>query len=437
MTVGALRQAFEAAAEHELFVSDAGRTSYRAWLDAVASAPIDGVRAGDVVALRVAPSAHSVALLWALLERRAIVGLFGPQDDLEQAAQRIHAQWLGELALRGAGERVGHCLYEQLRDAGHAGLVLSTSGSTGVPRAAVHDADRLLSKFTRQGRNLRTLLFLPPHHVGGLDTMFYAMANSSALIVPQSRAPAHVLDALERFGVEVLPTNPGFLNLLLLHGVDRALPSLRVITYGAEVMPAHTLERVRAAFPGVRLVQRYGSTEAGALRTQARDDGSLFIKYGDGVETRVVDGLLQLKAPTTMLGYLNADQPFDDGWLATGDLVEVDGDYVRILGRAAELINVAGEKVVPSEVEQALLTLDGVQDVIAYGEPNALLGQVVAVQLVYTGSERGAALSALVRRHCMASLAKHKVPMRVTAVDALAMGEQKKLRPRASEVRRD
>jgi acyl-CoA synthetase (AMP-forming)/AMP-acid ligase II len=417
---------FSEAGERELFASES--ISYRAWLQLVDEAPIADVRAGDVVALRIAPSAASVALLWALFERGAIVGLLGPHDDAEQAVQRLHAQWLYDGALRRTNETARHALYERL--SGRAGLVLFTSGSSGVPKAALHDAERFLSKFTRRGRDLRTLLFLPLHHVGGLDTLFYAMANSSALIVPQSRAPEDVIAAISTFRADVLPTNPGFLNLLLLHPVE--LPSLKVITYGAEVMPQQTLDRLRAAFPDVKLVQRYGSTEAGALRTQARAEGSLYIKYGDGVQTRVVDGLLQLKAPTTMLGYLNAEQqPFDDGWLTTGDLVDVDGEYFRILGRASDLINVGGEKVIPAEVEQAVLTLPGVQDVIAYAEPNALLGQVVAVQVVYSGSERGGQLSALLRKHCMARLAPYKVPMRVIAVDALALGEQKKLRPRA------
>jgi acyl-CoA synthetase (AMP-forming)/AMP-acid ligase II len=210
------------------------------------------------------------------------------------------------------------------------------------------------------------------------------------------------------------------------------LRSLEVITFGAEVMPASTLERLARTFPSVRLVQKYGSTEFGALRGRSRADGALWLESSDAQQLRVVDGLLQVKTSTALLGYLNAESPVAaDGWLHTGDLVQQDGDYLRILGRASELINVGGEKVFPSEIEATLLELPFVQDALAFGEPNALMGQVVSVELVYTGPARGAELSALVRKHCAARLARHKVPMRVEVVPSLSMSAQKKRRNRA------
>lgn len=70
-----------------------------------------------------------------------------------------------------------------------------------------------------------------------------------------------------------------------------------------------------------------------------------------------------------MLGYLNAPSPFtDDGWFITGDSVEVNGEYLKILGRKSELINVGGEKVYPQEVENIILELGNVREVTVYGE---------------------------------------------------------------------
>ncbi|HEX5658079.1 MAG TPA: hypothetical protein VFX59_12830, partial [Polyangiales bacterium] len=96
MTVASLHEAFVGARDRPLFVSDAGTISYREWLELVVQAPIADVQAGDVVGLRIAPGADSIAMLWALLQRRAIVGLIGPHEDLEQAAQRMQAQWIGD-----------------------------------------------------------------------------------------------------------------------------------------------------------------------------------------------------------------------------------------------------------------------------------------------------------------------------------------------------
>ena len=104
---------------------------------------------------------------------------------------------------------------------------------------------------------------------------------------------------------------------------------------------------------------------------------------GDGYEYRVVDGLLEIKARSSMLGYLNAPSPFtDDGFFRTGDRVEVDGEYIRVLGRESEMINVGGEKVLPTEVEAVLIDIPGVNDAVVYGESHPLLGQIVCADVV-------------------------------------------------------
>jgi len=432
-----LREVFESSRERAFLIEPDGRsTSYGDWLAECrrAEVALASIGAGEVVALRAQPSAATVARLWALLERGAIVGLLPERGD---AAPFLRV--LGATRLL-SGVDIGHVEatpaphphYLRLREQGHAGLVLFTSGTTAEPRAAVHDAHRFLEKFRHRRKDLRTLLFLSLDHVGGLDTLLYCMSNGSRVVVPADRSPERVCAAIAAHGVEVLPTNPSFLNLLLLQrGHERHdLSSLRTITYGAEVMPEATLERLTAAFPGVRLQQKYGSTELGALRSRSRASDSTWVQLGgEGTETRVVDRMLEVRTSTTMLGYLNADSPVsNDGWLATGDLVEEQDGYLRILGRKSELINVGGEKLLPTEVESLLLTLPGVEDALVYGAPNALLGQIVCADLVYTGPERGPALSALVKRACVGRLAAHKVPVRVRAVEALAMGSHKKLR---------
>ena len=119
------------------------------------------------------------------------------------------------------------------------------------------------------------------------------------------------------------------------------------------------------------------------LRSKSREDGSLWVRVGgEGFQTKVVDGVLWIKSDYAMVGYLNAPSPFDaDGWFNTQDLVEVDGDWLRILGRDSDLINVAGQKVYPAEVEQAILELPNIRDVAVYGESHPLLGQVVVARV--------------------------------------------------------
>ena len=313
--------------------------------------------------------------------------------------------------------------------------VLFSSGSTGRHKAAVHDLDRLLRKYQVGRHRYRTLVFLQLDHIGGVNTLFYTLSNGGAVVVAPDRSPDAVAEAIEAHRVELLPTSPTFLNLLLLSGAHRRhdLSSLRLITYGTEPMPQATLDRMAAAFPGVKLLQTYGLTELGILRSQSREPGSLWVRVGgEGYETKVVDGRLWIRAESAMLGYLNAPSPFDEhGYFDTGDRVDVDGEWLRILGRDTDLINVGGSKVYPAEIEDVLLSLDNVADVSVHGEPNPLTGQVVVATVVLDHPEPLDAFKARLRLYCRARLAAYKVPARVVqASGPLHSSRYKRMRSR-------
>lgn len=424
-------------------------TSYRELLDLVAAARRDadaqGVKPGDVVLLAAAFSPSAVATLLALFERGAIVSLVDGEEPqaVERAAALATPQHIARIdnddrTVWKTGEAVTsrYELLASLRDAGSPGLILFSSGTAGTIKAAVHDVDRLLRKYRRPRQNLRTLAFLRFSHIGGIDTLFYSLANGSCLVVVDDRSPDAVCRAIAAHRVQVLPAAPSFLNLLALDGAWRRhdLRSLIYVTYGAEVMPQATLDRCLEMFPGVRLLQKYGTTEVGTLRSQSKAPGSRWVRIGgEGYEVRVVDGLLQIRAESAMLGYLNAPSPFDaDGWFHTGDLVEVDGDYLLINGRASDVINVGGRKVSPAEVESALLTIDNVADATVYGEPNALLGQIVCARVTAGREEPADALRDRIRERCAALLDSYKVPSKIVVTSQVEMTGRFKKARRAS-----
>ena len=120
-------------------------------------------------------------------------------------------------------------------------------------------------------------------------------------------------------------------------------------------------------------------------------------------------------ADSALLGYLNAPSPFtDDGWFKTGDLVEVDGDYIRILGRKSELINVGGEKVYPQEVENVILELDNVAEATVFGEKNAITGNIVCAKVRLKSPEDPRAFATRLKRYCAERMQRYKVPVRIT-----------------------
>jgi len=280
---------------------------------------------------------------------------------------------------------------------------------------------------------LATLTFLLFDHWGGLNTMLHALSNGGAVVTGQDRSPEGVCGLIEEHRIELLPATPTFLNLLLLSGAyrERDLSSLRIITYGAEPMPQSTLERLRNVFPDVKLQQTYGLIEVGVLRSKSREDGSLWVKLGgEGYETRVVDGILEIKTSSTILGYLNAPTPITaDGWFITGDAVLQDGEWFRILGRKSELINVGGEKVYPAEVESVIQTMGEVEEATVYGEQNPLVGHIVCAKVRTSVAVEPTEFAARVKRHCGERLERFKVPVKVQLVEEQQFGERfKKIR---------
>src|SRR5262245_24453105 len=368
-----------------------------------------GVQAGDVVSIEGEYATPTIAAFLAAADLRAIVvplsaDLQVHHDHFRQIAQ---VQWRvicadGHIAARRPD--ASHPYFSQLRAEARPGLVLFTSGSTGESKAAVHDLSLLLEKFQHRRQSLRTIVFLQLDHIGGINTLLYTLANGGTVVVPTDRSPPAVCRAIARHRVELLPASPTFLNLLLLSEEPARcdLGSLRLITYGTEPMPKSTLARLRAAFPAAKLQQTYGLTELGILRSQSRDSASLWVRVGgEGYETKVVDGRLWIRARAAMLGYLNAESPFDaDGFFDTGDRVESDGQWLRILGRQSEVINVGGSKVHPAEVESVLLEMDGVADVAVRGEAHPITGQVVTASVRLTQSETPRDFRARMRSFC-------------------------------------
>lgn len=318
------------------------------------------------------------------------------------------------------------------------GLVLFSSGSTGRPKGILHNFDRVCGKFRKRRSALVAIPFLLIDHFGGINTILAIVSSLGTVVTVKDRSVAAICSAIERYRVELLPTTPSFLTILLASAAHRHhdLTSLKRITYGTETMPQTTLVRIGRAFPDIELQQTYGLSEVGVLHSQSRGDGSLWVRIGgEGFRTKVVDGILWVKSDYAMVGYLNAPSEFDaDGWFNTQDRVEVDGDYFRILGRDTEIINIGGQKVYPAEVEDVILNLDNISDVAVFGEESKLLGQIVTAKVILKSPENVADLKHRIRSACLAKLSSFKAPTKIIISDeSLYSVRQKKLRRARSD----
>jgi acyl-CoA synthetase (AMP-forming)/AMP-acid ligase II len=191
-------------------------------------------------------------------------------------------------------------------------------------------------------------------------------------------------------------------------------------------MPETTLKKFHELFPEIKLQQTYGLSEVGILRSKSKSSDSLWVKVGgEGFETRVVNGILQIKAQSAMLGYLNAPSPFtEDGWFNTGDNVEVDGDYIKIKGRVSEIINVGGEKVYPTEVENVIQSMNNVAEVTVFGEKNPITGNIVCARVRLKSEEDTKLFTSRLKKYCRERLQQFKVPMKVTVLSDLQYSDR-------------
>ncbi|WP_033443417.1 ANL family adenylate-forming protein [Saccharothrix sp. NRRL B-16314] len=412
-----------------------------------------GAKAHDAVVLEGDFSPNAIAALFALyLNRNTVIPLV---RATRTAVDTVRETCAPRFTVRTGGDRVEVVPMEgnggapppsfaRLTEGAAAGLVLLSSGSTGTPKAILHNLDALveqkLAKRARGSVSMNILMVLMFDHIGGINSLLSALLSGSAAVLPARRTPEEICALVQRHRIRVLPTSPTFLNLIIVGGYHERydLDSLRLITYGTEPMSDELLGRVGAAFPGVRLLQTFGTSETGIAATASESSGSTYFKIADNsTRYRVVDGELQLKSSTQFLGYLNhpADAITEDGWFRTGDLVEENGDgYIKIKGRAKEMINVGGEKLLPLELESTLLASPLIEDCVVYGRPNALTGQAVCVDVKPVGELSRAEARAHVREFLTGRVEPFKIPSKVTVVDAIGMSDRlKKVRLRPHE----
>lgn len=437
---------FATAPDTDAFVHDGRRVTYGAVVERVDAFRrlLDkrGVKSGDRVAVLGDFSPEVVCVILALgLNKNIVIPLTRDSViEIDSALAVSGCDWIVDFdptntvaKIEPRRVAVENELLSSFLKTKAPGIILFSSGSTGKPKGILHDFDRVAEKFRVARDPVTAISFLMLDHFGGINTILAITASLGTVVTVRDRSVTAICSAISKYGVTLLPTTPSFLTLLMASKANRDfdLSSLRRITYGTEVMPQSTLDRLRTAFPGVELQQTYGLSEVGVLRSKSRDDGSLWVRIGgSGFQTKVVDGILWIKSEFAMVGYLNAPSEFDvEGWFNTHDRVEVDGEYFRILGRTTDLINVGGQKVYPAEIEDVILGLNNIRDVAVYGEPHSLLGNIVVAKVATIEPEDLDSLKSRIRIACRAKLTPFKVPSKVViATDDFHTARHKKIR---------
>lgn len=321
-------------------------------------------------------------------------------------------------------------------------LILPTSGTTGLPKQVPLTHAQILAS----ARNIASWLHLSPDDVSlTMMPLFHVHGLVAGLLAPlaaNSSAAIEQFDAL-RFGALTRQHDPTWFSAVpTMHAVlaDRwstrmgelSVGRLRFLRTSSSALPPSLLERLESMY-GVPVAEAYGMTEAShqiaANPIDGYDRRPGTVGVPTGVEIRIENpddsgrGQVLVRGAQVTRGYrmndvANADA-FVDGWFRTGDEGFLDDGWLTLTGRLKEMINRAGEKVSPIEVEEVLITAPGVTACVVFAVPDVRLGEDVgAIVVAADGSfdERSA------RDHLRARLAAHKIPKKIIVAAEIPLG---------------
>ena len=316
--------------------------------------------------------------------------------------------------------------------------VLATSGTSGRPKLVAHTLAALTGAIRQAppgAAPLKWATFYDIRRYGGLQIFLRALFDGTDLIVsaPDEALGDH-LARLAAAGVSSISGTPSHWRRVLMSG-QRGAFAPAYIRLSGEIADQMVLDALAEAFPAAAIGHAYASTEAGV--GFAVDDGregfpaALLGAESKGVAMKIEDGTLRLRsgrAASRYLGAAPAPLKDADGFVDSGDLIEVRDGRCFFVGRRGGIINVGGLKVNPEEVEGAINAHPDVRMSLVKARRNPLTGAIVVAEVVARdGAEADATLKAAILDLCRARLPAHKVPALVKFVPALPLTAAGKL----------
>ena len=315
-----------------------------------------------------------------------------------------------------------------------------SSGTTGTSKGIVLSHESLLARVTAANRGLRigpadrVVWILPMAHHFAVSIMLYLL-HGATTIIENSHLAEDVLAAALAHGGTVLYGAPFHHALLAGEASGRTWPSLRLAVSTAAALPPATAEAFLARY-GLPLTQGLGVIEVGLpllnLRAAAAKPDAIGGPLPDYDARLDADGALLLRGPGMFDAYLHPwrsrAEVLEDGWFRTGDLARVDedGDFF-LQGRVSSVINVAGLKCFPEEIETVLAEVPGVRQVRVSGRPHPKVGAVPLAEIVPADPAAPPKVSTLIA-HCRTQLARYKVPVEFRFVESLPLTASGKIK---------
>lgn len=395
-----------------------------------------------VVAVQIGNSERWPALLLALMRRRLVVlplGRHMEHGELDLALETCHAAALvtvedGQLRLKRTD---GRSLHGPKWDAPAPDLLKLTSGTTSRPRAIrfraaqlVADAENICATMGITPRDLNFGVIPFSHSYGFSNLVTPLLCAGVPLVVSEDRMPRAILNDLVRSSATVLPGMPVFFQKFAeLQNVPR-LESLRLCISAGAPLSRAIADEFTARF-GLKIHSFYGSSECGGIAYDATetpvDEDGFVGKPMRGVKVEhsgEVAGAIAVRSAAVGDGYFPTrdDAILSERGFVPGDLVRRGERGLYLIGRVSEVINIAGRKLNPLEVEARLAEFPGIRQVVVFGVPSALRGEEAVACVAGEGIEPGAVL-----RFCQGRLSAWQTPRDVWIVPEIPTNERGKV----------
>jgi acyl-coenzyme A synthetase/AMP-(fatty) acid ligase len=318
--------------------------------------------------------------------------------------------------------------------------VLLTSGTTGQPKMVLHTLASLAGAIDASESHTEVIwgTFYDIRRYGGLQIYLRAVLTRSSLLLTGPQEPvANFLQRAGEAGVTHVSGTPShWRRALMSPEADRIAP--RYIRLSGEIADQGILNSLRTFYPRSEIRHAFATTEAGVafdVRDALAGFPARIMTGNSGVDLKVVDATLRIRSSRTAKRYLGENPPVlkdPEGFIDTGDVLELrDGRY-HFQGRRDGVINVGGSKVHPEEVEAVLNRHPQVRLSLVKTKKNPITGALVVADVLLRDSsppegEQSLQLQQTIRQFCRESLAPYKVPAAISFVPALAISETGKL----------
>ena len=316
--------------------------------------------------------------------------------------------------------------------------IVPTSGTTKKPKLVIHTLASLAKTAKRDidlGEKYIWGLVFDIYRFSGIQVYLQSLLSGSTLVVCDADEDMQqIVTVLVRHGCNTLSGTPSFWRKMLMTKMVEQLP-LKNITLGGEIVDANILKALQEKFPKAKLRHIYASTEVGVGFSVTDGVAGFPRSYLDNgvneLEIKIdAENIMWMRPKIRSQKYRGNDVMFDaDGYINTGDKVQIEGDRVYFLGRDSGAINVGGNKVQPEEVEKCLLDSMLVQEVRVFGKSSPIMGALVCAEVVLSPqAKQNANPKSDILNYCKQHLESYKVPVMLKFVEQIEVTESGKIR---------